>query len=65
MITIRARAPRIKTTSGAVTNVEVRRTKPNSGFTLLIEAVLLTLAKVLPVAKVAGQTGEVMTEVGT
>lgn len=65
MITIRARVPRIKTPLGAVTNVEMPRAKPNSGFTQLMEAFLLTLAKVLPVAKVAGQTGEVMTEFGT
>ena len=55
--TIRARVPRIKTPSGAVTTVEVPWAKPNGGFTLLMEAFLLTLAKVLPVAEVARQTG--------
>ena len=54
--TIRARVPRIKTPSGAVTTVEVPWAKPNGGFTLLMEAFLLLLAKVLPVAEVARQT---------
>lgn len=54
--TIRARVPRIKTPSGAVTTVEVPWAKPNGGFTLLMEAFLLTMAKVLPVAEVARQT---------
>lgn len=55
--TIRARVPRIKTPSGAVATVEVPWAKPHGGFTLLMEAYLLTLAKVLPVAEVARQTG--------
>jgi len=55
--TIRGRVPRIKTPSGAVTTVEVPWAKPHSGFTLLMEACLLTLARVLPVAEVARQTG--------
>jgi len=54
--TIQARVPRIKTPSGAVTTVEVPWAKPNGGFTLLMEAFLLTMAKVLPVAEVARQT---------
>lgn len=55
--TIQARVPRIKTPSGAVKTVEVPWAKPNGGFTLLMEAYLLTLAKVMPVAEVARQTG--------
>lgn len=55
--TIRARVPRIKTPSGAAITVEVPWAKPNGGFTLLMEAFLLTMAKVLPVAEVARQTG--------
>lgn len=55
--TLRARVPRIKTPSGAVKTVEVPWAKPHGGFTLLMEAYLLTLARVLPVAEVARQTG--------
>lgn len=55
--TIRARVPRIKTPTGAVKTVEIPWAKPNGGFTLLMEAYLLTLAKVLPVAEVSRQTG--------
>lgn len=54
--TIRARVPRITTPSGAVTTVEVPWAKPNGGFTLLMEAWLLTMARVLPVAEVSRQT---------
>ncbi len=54
--TIRARVPRMKTSTGAVRTVEVPWAKPNSGFTLLMEAHLLAMAKVLPVAEVARQT---------
>ena len=54
--TIHARVPRIKTTSGAVKNVEVPWARPNGGFTLLMEAYLLVMAKVLPVAEVSRQT---------
>jgi transposase len=55
--TIRARVPRIKTPSGAVRTVEVPWAKLHGGFTLLMEAYLLALAKVLPVAEVSRQTG--------
>ena len=55
--TIRARVPRIKTPSGTVKTVEVPWAKLHGGFTLLMEAYLLTLAKVLPVAEVSRQTG--------
>jgi transposase len=54
--TIRARVPRLKTPSGAVKTVEVPWAKPNGGFTLLMEAYLLAMAKVLPVAEVSRQT---------
>lgn len=54
--TIRARVPRITTPSGAVKTVEVPSARPNGGFTLLMEAFLLALAKVLPVAEVSRQT---------
>ena len=54
---IRARVPRIKTPSGSVKTVEVPWAEPHSGFTLLMELLLLAMAKVLPVAEVARQTG--------
>ena len=54
--TIHARVPRYKTPSGEVKTVEVPWAKPHSGFTLLMEAWLLTMAKVLPVAEVSRQT---------
>ena len=53
---IRARVPRIKTPSGAVKTVEVPWARPHGGFTLLMEAYLLALAKVLPVAEVSRLT---------
>ena len=54
--TIHSRVPRITTSSGAVKTVEVPWARPNGGFTLLMEAYLLALAKVLPVAEVSRQT---------
>ena len=54
--TIRARVPRMKTQAGSVKTVEVPWAKPNGGFTLLMEAYLLAMAKVLPVAEVSRQT---------
>jgi transposase len=54
--TIHARVARIKMTSGSVKNVEVPWARPNGGFTLLMEAWLLTMAKVMPVAEVSRQT---------
>lgn len=54
--TIGARVPRIKTPSGSVMNVEVPWARPNGGFTLLMEAWLLAMAKVLLVAEVSRQT---------
>jgi len=54
--TICARVPRITSPNGSVKTVEVPWAKPNGGFTLLMEAYLLTLAKLLPVAEVSRQT---------
>lgn len=54
--TIRARVPRIKTPTGSVKNVEVPWARPHGGFTLLMEAYLLALAKALPVAEVSRLT---------
>jgi len=54
--TIHARVPRIKTQAGEVKTVEVPWAKPHGGFTLLMEAFLLAMAKVLPVAEVSRQT---------
>ena len=54
--TLRARVPRIKTPAGKVRNAELPWARPQSGFTLLMEAYLLTLAKVLPVTEVSAQS---------
>jgi transposase len=54
---LEARVPRILGSDGKVRNVKVPWAEPNSGFTLLMEAFLLGLAKVLPVAEVSRQTG--------
>ena len=54
--TISARVPRIKTPEGNVKTVEVPWAKPHGGFTLLMEAYLLALSKVLPVAEVSRLT---------
>jgi len=54
--TLRARVPRIKTPDGAIKNVALPWARPHSGFTLLMEAYLLMLAKVLPVTEVSKQT---------
>lgn len=54
---LKARVPRIIGTDGKVKTVSVPWAEPNSGFTLLMEAFLLGLAKVLPVAEVSRQTG--------
>lgn len=53
--TLRARVPRIRTPEGKVRNAQVPWARPQSGFTLLMEAYLLTLAKVLPVTEVSAQ----------
>ena len=54
--TLRARVPRIKTPGGSVKNAAVPWARPSSGFTLLMEAYLLLLAKVLPVTEVSKQS---------
>jgi len=54
---LEARVPRIRCSDGTIKTVAVPWAEPNSGFTLLMEAFLLTLARVLPVAEVARQTG--------
>ncbi|MFC7339708.1 ISL3 family transposase, partial [Haloferula chungangensis] len=54
---LEARVPRIVGSDGKVKTVAVPWAEPGSGFTLLMEAFLLGLAKVLPVAEVARQTG--------
>lgn len=54
---LEARVPRIRCSDGKIRTVAVPWAEPNSGFTLLMEAFLLGLAKVLPVAEVSRQTG--------
>jgi transposase len=54
--TLRARVPRIKTAGGSVKNASFPWARPGSGFTLLMEAYLLLLAKVMPVTEVSKQT---------
>jgi hypothetical protein len=49
--TIHARVPRVTTPSGAVKTVEVPWVRAYRGFTLLMEAYLLAMAKVLPIAE--------------
>lgn len=55
--TLRARVPRIKPPGGGIKNVTLPWARPQSGFTLLMEAWLLTLAKLLPVTEVSKRTG--------
>ena len=55
--TIQARVPRIKTPAGNVRNAAVPWARPNGGFTLLMGAFLLTMARVLPVTEVSKQSG--------
>ncbi len=54
---LEARVPRIKNSQGKVRTIRVPWAEPQSGFTLLMEAFLLGLARVLPVAEVSRQTG--------
>lgn len=54
---LEARVPRIKLPDGSVKTVPVPWAEPGSGFTLLMEAFLLTMIRVLPVAEVSRQTG--------
>ena len=48
-----ARVPRVKNAEGKVVQVEVPWARPGSGFTLLMEAFVLTLCREMPVAAVA------------
>lgn len=54
---LEARVPRIRNSHGKVKTVRVPWAEPHSGFTLLMEAFLLGLARVLPVSEVSRQTG--------
>ena len=55
---IHARVPRIKCEGHKVRQVEVPWAKAGSGFTLLMEAVLLTMLQQMPVSQVGKQVGE-------
>jgi transposase len=54
--TLRARVPCIKTAGGSVKNAPFPWARTGSGFTLLLEAYLLLIAKVMPVTEVSKQT---------
>jgi len=54
---LEARVPRIKNSDGRVKTVKVPWAEAHSGFTLLIEAFLLGLARGLPAREVSRQTG--------
>lgn len=54
---ITARLPRIKLPDGSVRNVLVPWARPQSGFTLMMEAFLLSLARCMSVAEAARLTG--------
>ncbi|VAW85581.1 Mobile element protein, partial [hydrothermal vent metagenome] len=56
---LKARVPRVACPKGCGTKrIEVPWARPGSGFTLLFEALLLTLCKEIPVAKVGELVGE-------
>ena len=55
---IHARVPRVECKDHKVRLVDVPWAKPGSGFTLLMEAVLLTMLRQMPVLQVARQVGE-------
>nr|WP_321297951.1 ISL3 family transposase [uncultured Sphaerochaeta sp.] len=55
---ITARVPRIITPDGKVRTVEVPWARSGSGFTLMMEGVILTLVKHMPVRTVAREIGE-------
>jgi len=56
---LHARVPRVQCTKGCgVSKVEVPWARPGSGFSLLFEALMMTLVKEMPVATVAGLVGE-------
>ena len=54
---LEARVPRIKNSKGKVTTVKVPWATPHSGFTLLMEAYLLGLARVQSIAETSRQSG--------
>jgi transposase len=55
---LHARVPRVRCPQHGVRQVAVSWARPGSGFTLLFEALLITFAAAMPVAKVAAFTGE-------
>jgi transposase len=55
---LHARAPRVRCPEHGVRQVSVPWARPGSGFTLLFEALALTFAVAMPVAKVAAMTRE-------
>ena len=55
---LHARLPRVRCPEHGVRQVGVSWARPGSGFTLLFEALVLTFAQAMPVAKVAAMTRE-------
>lgn len=55
---IHARVPRVRCSNHKVKTVEVPWSRAGSGFTLLLEAVLLMMLQQMPVSQVARQVGE-------
>jgi transposase len=55
---LHARLPRVRCPEHGVRQVSVPWARPGSGFTLLFEALALTFAAAMPMAKVAGMTRE-------
>jgi transposase len=55
---LHARVPRVRCAEHGVRQVPVSWARPGSGFTLLFEALLITFAEAMPVARIAKFTGE-------
>jgi transposase len=55
---LHAKLPRVRCPEHGVRQVTVSWARPGSGFTLLFEALLITFASAMPVARVAAFTGE-------
>jgi transposase len=55
---LHARLPRVRCPGHGVRQIEVSWARPGSGFSMLFEALALTFAKAMPVAKVAAMTRE-------
>ena len=55
---IHARVPRVETPDGKKKTIEVPWSRIGSGFTLMLEGVILALVKHMPVAAVAREIGE-------